>query len=73
MGVAGSEAKVQVMHTYLKYEDGTYTVGQWLVDSMRRTSFHKLFDVPDQNAAIAAVNTLNGGHRDSGFAITKEH
>lgn len=61
------------MHTYLRFENGTYTVGQWLVDVQGRTSFHKLFDVRDVIHAISAVNTMNGGDSDGVFKILKEH
>jgi hypothetical protein len=60
------------MHTYLRYEDGTYTVGMWQPNHEGRTAFWKLFDVGDMFDAITAVNTLNGGDRDY-FKVTKEH
>ena len=61
------------MHTYLRYEDGTYTVGMWLPNREGITSFCKMFDVSTITAAMVAVNMLNGGEMDRFLDITKEH
>lgn len=60
------------MHTYLRFEDGTYTVGQWLPNHEGIVSFHKMFDVPGRLSAIQAVSVLNGGEWQT-LNISEEH
>ena len=49
------------MHTYIKYDDGTYGVGLWLPNHEGITTFVRMFDVVNRDEAIEACNVLNGG------------
>ena len=49
------------MHTYMKNEDGSYSIGLWLPNKDGIVSFNALFDVESWYAAVAAVSMLNGG------------
>jgi hypothetical protein len=61
------------MHSYI-VSQGRYTVGLWLISGDNRGCvFSKLFDVEDRNAAITAVNMLNGGDTTQAFKVLKEH
>ena len=61
------------MHTYL-VSKGVYTVGLWIASGdSRGCVFSKMFDVADRDAAITAVNMLNGGDTTQAFKVLKEH
>jgi hypothetical protein len=53
------------MHTYLRQEDGSYDIGQWLIHPEGYHRFNTLFSVPSLKQAMVAVNMLNGGTRIS--------
>jgi hypothetical protein len=61
------------MHSYLKFVDGTYSVGMWRPDRKGVTNFWPMFDVPDRDAAITAVNMLNGGDTAQAFKVVREN
>jgi len=63
------------MHTYVKNEDGTYTVGVYLRDTDYGSTFSRMFDVADFITACRAVGMLNGGGQPfwNEINITKEH
>jgi hypothetical protein len=50
-------------HTYVKFEEDRYGVGQWLINREGFHSFVPIFYVPSLKQAFAAVNMLNGGTR----------
>jgi hypothetical protein len=50
-------------HTYLKFKEDQYGVGQWLINREGHHQFSTLFFVPSLKQAFAAVNMLNGGTR----------
>lgn len=57
-----------MVHTYLRDEDGGYWIGMWIPDP-NKLSFWKLFKVPNLRQALVAVNCLNGGARISPDAL----
>lgn len=62
------------MHTYMKNDDDSYTIGTWMVVGV--TAFDPLFDVATLDEAVRAINILNGGNGavlDTKIRITKEH
>jgi len=72
------------MHTYVKNDDDSYTIGTWLPNSaddiggklVGVTAFDPLFDVATLDEAVRAINILNGGNGavlDTKIKITKEH
>ena len=63
------------MHSYIRLDDGGYSVGVWLRDSERGSHFERLFDVADFISACRAVGMLNGGGQPfwNEIKITKEH
>jgi len=63
------------LHTYIRNNDTSYTVGVWLNSADNAGStFWSMFDVSDRLTAVCAVNTLNGGSSYFDFTeITKEH
>ncbi len=62
------------MHTYLKNDDGTYSVGMWLPNREGVTAFVKMFDVANFYDACQSCTMLNGGGMYlHAITIIKEH
>ena len=50
------------MHSYVKNNKASYTVGLWLATGDQRgMTFSHMFDVGNRDEAMLAVNMLNGG------------
>jgi hypothetical protein len=58
------------MHTYLKNNDSSYSIGMWLPNREGITAFVSLFEVNNFWDAVSAVCRLNGG--DGSFNTVKE-
>jgi len=54
---------IEIVHTFLKLGDGTYSIGMWLPNQNGITSFVPLFTVLGIAQAIRAVNVMNGGDK----------
>lgn len=64
------------MHSYLRNDDDTYSIGLWLATGDDRgCTFNKLFDVIKLSETLRIVNVLNGGSGKPHwpFLIVKEH
>jgi len=61
------------MHTWIRKDGDTYTIGMWLIHPEGYHRFTPLFDVVGSRDAVTAVNVLNGGPRHRMFKIVREH
>jgi hypothetical protein len=63
------------MHTFMRREDGSYSIGQWVMGRELYCQFNKICTVPDIKKAFRAVSILNGAdirYMELGYLELKE-
>jgi hypothetical protein len=49
------------MHSFIRNEDGTFSIGVWLSFKDEGPQFFPMFDVGSSGEAMKAITSLNGG------------